>query len=296
MANKKYQTEKEVTSSTTMRNRIIAGFLVVGIAALFIYGIQTDWKFTANTAGLDDDTTTPPVVNATAYSFNVTDAVLRITTTEVISTQLKLYGMSKTGLTEQQIADRTNQFAYYTLIATLAHGQSFTPVANYQYWVSAELTGYVNQSFVPKLGENFVEMMNLTADVEMLAFNSTLGTTINQTDSRTWTVSIQAVDSDGNASVLEGYMANYQFATDTNNYVCLRVQFNTTADIAYSNVDNALEIPNGNYTFYEFPITFYDSYQFDITFNTAIGSTYEVIGFSIGYGNAASFTAWDSQN
>lgn len=216
---------------------------------------------------------------------------------------ISLYGCNVKGLTESQIGDLT--FSDFTLVETLDSGESYTPKDNYIYRAKIAGTDYVTQWIIPVLGLNVVRLMNETEDVSILCYSKpAFSTTVGGTTYRDWVIEGQALDQaegvDAKAAIDQGYMTNYDFENDKTNYVCIKIEFNTTAQLGWcefrSTGYTSNEKVSGVYLYYEIDIAFLNSFTFEIRFGSTIGTAFEPVAISVGYGNAdAGVTLWDTQ-
>jgi hypothetical protein len=145
--------------------------------------------------------------------------------------------------------------------------------------------------------------MNETEDVAMVAYSTDeLSTTINQTNYDKWTIQTQTLDGaegTGEATSKEGYVSYYDFEDDDWSYVCLEITFNTTAQLSWCDFDSSYEYNEraaGSVLFYEIECLLVGSTTFEIDLASTLGTSFEVIGMAISYGDADSNTDWDSQN
>jgi len=155
---------------------------------------------------------------------------------------------------------------------------------------------------VLSLGNNYISMANFTEDTSMVAYARDGGVTVNQTNFRDWNIlwtTLDASEGTGEQTRKEGY--KYYFDPTTNKYSTLvvKIQFNTTASTSYCELQDSYtnrETASGNYLYVEIDVLLNNQLETEFKFDTNLGTTYEVIGMSIGYGNADSNTLWDTQN
>jgi len=99
-------------------------------------------------------------------------------------------------------------------------------------------------------GENQITLAKTPTTVSVLAYNSTLGTTLSIVDSTTqqavynntdedWTVVVRALDADGETDSGVGFKPYFDFANWAQNETCVAFEFNATltSDITTSVVD-----------------------------------------------------------
>jgi len=262
---------------------------------------------------LQSSNTITPVVVETEATFLVYEQENPSIAADEDDWNLYLYKCDISEMTADEIEDLT--FSDYSLAdGTLSHEDHYTPDDDYMYYVKLNGTDIVEQWRVPTLGDNIFYRVNLTEDCAIVAYSTDeLATTVNQTNYDKWTVQTQMLDAaeaTGEAALYEGYSSYYDFEDDDDYSVVLRIEFNTTALGAWcdikeiNNVDvddlditeSPIEHSSTVYTFYEIPGLFMDSNTFEFELSSALGTAFEIIGVSFGYGNADSYTAWDSQN
>lgn len=280
--------------SVSSKQWIIAmSFIVIVVfAGLFAFG-----TLSLNLAGTGEDGFTTP----TNYTFLVSDYVTGLET-DTDYYEINIFGVDVSEMTEDEIDDLV--FADYSLEkAGVDAGDTFTPDADFDYYAKLNGSDVDEYWFVPQLGLNTLYSMNSTEDVAMISYSvDEFASTINQTNYDEWNIIIQTLDDSegtGEATTKEGYKPYYDFEDDVDYSLVLRIEFNTTALLSWCDFESAytaVESAGGNYIYYEIDAVLFGSMNLEIDLGSALGTDFECIGMSIGYGNSASFTAWDAQN
>jgi len=286
---------KKIKGTSTKTWIVAFGFIgIVTFGALFAFG-----TLSLNLAGTGEDGLT----TSTTFTFKVNDYALN-KTMDTDYYDIQLYEVDISDMTADEIEDLV--YADYTWAKALDENDTYTPDDDYMYYCKVNGSDVIEDWFVPELGLNYREIMNATEDVVMISYSvDELSSTINQTNYDEFNVHIQTLDATegtGEATSKEGYKPYYDFEDDVDYSLVLRVEFNTTALLAWCDWDstdiNVVESAGGNYIYYEIDAILAGSMDFLVDFGSALGTPggFEVIGMSIGYGNSASFTAWDAQN
>lgn len=218
--------------------------------------------------------------------------------------EIYVYRASIEDLTAEEIADLT--FADFTLDEGKDSGESYDPdLTEYTYYCKINGSDIDEQWFVPELGTNSITVMNSTEDTAMLAYSTDeLSSTILNTNYDKWTVQMQTLDAaegTGVATNKEGFLPYYDYEDDDTKYVVIRIAYNTTSQLSFCDFDSTYDYNErcvsgtNNYTYYEVDATLIGELEFDIQFDSNLGSTYEVLAIAVGYGTADSFTQWDTQ-
>jgi len=244
----------------------------------------------------------PVVVPPTQFEFLVVDYVSG-NETDDDDHDIQMYRAVITDLTADAINEFT--FADYTLDTAKDSGEKYTPdYSKYLYYSKLNGSDIDEYWFVPQLGLNTLYAMNSTEDVAMICYSvDELSSTVNQTNYDEWHIIVQTLDDTegtGVATIGEGYAPYYDFEDDADYSLVLRIEFNvTTAALSYCDWESTysvIESVSTKYIFYEIDVVLLGELVLDIDFSSGLGDTFEVIGMSIGHGNAGAFTAWDAQN
>jgi hypothetical protein len=278
--------------------------LVAGGCLITAYWDDISGWITGLSQEIDDDV---PVSNGTDFLFAANNYA---TGEDLEDARFSVYRMSIVALTDEQIEDRRNDFSYYELAETVA--SRYTP--NYDefiYMVNGSLTGFDEVWFMPELGLNTKSLLNSSesnsfAAISKNALNSTFSYVDYENDpengtiytnDREWTMYIQTLDTDGDATALEGIRSTYDFETDVRDYIVLRITTNeTTAESKWvtsvddSNVATKIAA-SGAYVYLCFNSVVLGQWSTDIKFSTALGVDFEPVTYTWGTGSESDFTA-----
>jgi len=214
---------------------------------------------------------------------------------------IQIYKCDITGMDADEIEDLT--YADYSLDASKDSGESYTPEDDEIYYAKLNGSDICEYWFIPQLGPNLLLATNLTEDVAMVAYSSDeLSTTILNSTYDKWTIQTQTLDGaegTGVATSEEGFMSYYDFEDDEWQTFIIRVEFNTTALLAWCDFETTgyevSESAGGNYIYYEIQCGIFGQDSFEIDLGSGLATTFDVVGISVCYGTADSLTAWDTQ-
>jgi hypothetical protein len=221
------------------------------------------------------------------------------------------YRASVDGLTEEEIEDLT--WADFSADGT---GDNKDPDEDYvyivkiydstssdiveQYWCSDSRI-FESKMPVLQLGENRVGIYNETEDVSLVAYAREGGVVFNQTNYREWTVlwnCLDASEGTGEWTADEGYKGYFDPSVNKYKTLTMKITFNTTASTSYCELQNGYtnrETASGNDLYIEIDVNLSGTLETEIKFSSVLGTTFEAVTCSIGYGNADSYSAWDTQ-
>ncbi len=214
------------------------------------------------------------------------------------------YKVDMSNLTDSEIENL--EYADYSYDTSFNSGGYWTPAADYKYCLKVNgsdiVETWVIDITIADVGVIDIYVANMTEDVAMACVSvDELATGLVNTTYDEWNINFQALDGaegTGSATEKEGYKAYYDFEDDAWNTVVLKISFNSTAVISY--VDLKTDVlhdtsVSGNDIYFEMKIEFTGLESVKIDFaSAALNSTVGCAGASIGYGSAASFTAWDT--
>ena len=170
-----------------------------------------------------------------------------------------------------------------------------------QYWTTDSRVADGNLPLL-QLGDNNVYLYNTTEDVSIAAW-SKLGVTVNQTDEDEWIIVTNCLDASEAAAAdvthKEGYRYYYDFENACWMAPTIKVTYNTTATSAFVALEDTLvhrEACSTVYTYIELNTNLSDVNEFHLDFGSGLGTDFEVITITFGYGNIDSYTSWDSQS
>lgn len=270
----------------------------VALIGLLILGVGFGGYFGGKALGYWGATTV--TVDSTTFDFVVLD---RVNGTEVDNDyhEIYIYRCDISSKTTDEIEDLV--YTDYTYDTSKDNGEYYTPEDDEIYWCKLNGSDIVEYWFIPVLGVNTIYALNETEDVAMVAYSTDeLSTTINQTNYDKWTIQTQTLDGaegTGEATSKEGYASYYDFEDDDWMYVNIEITFNTTAELSWCDFESNYEhneARSGSVITYEIEVLLLGSNTFEIDFGTTLGTSFEVIGIVISYGDADSNTDWDSQN
>ena len=282
---------------------------LLGISIVAIIGLSTLLiLYGAGVIG----TVTPVSTVDTEYVIIATD-LFDTTNTEDLEAELSYlwYSVDTDGMDNDDITDLS-----WTDFSADGTGDDKTPDDDYVYIVrvydasSSDIVeryvctdGRLFEGKMPvlSLGNNYLGMANFTEDTSMVAWATDGGVTVNQTNFRDWNVlwtTLDASEGTGEKTRKEGYSTYFDPTTNKYSTLVLKIQFNVTASTAYAELQDSYtnrETASGNYLYIEIDVNLQGSLETEVKFSSALGTTYEVIGMFIGYGNADSVTLWDTQ-
>lgn len=246
-----------------------------------------------------------PGVTPTTYDFYVVNYATGL---EEDDAHVYVYGCNIANKTQAEIDDLA--YSDYSLADTLdSHSVGvFTPKANYIYMAKANCSGFVDWWFKPLLGNNTVRIMNLTEDIAGIgysipSYDAELPTTFAGIHTRDYVVKMQSLDATesaaAKATTLEGFLPYYDFENAAYNWTCIRIEYNDTAALSYVEFKETFECNekcSANYTYLEINTLLLGELELNIRFASTFGTSFEVIGFAVGVGNADTFTAYDTQS
>jgi len=169
-----------------------------------------------------------------------------------------------------------------------------------QYW-SSDARLFEGKMPVLQLGDNRVGIYNETEDVSLVAYAPEGGVEFNQTNYREWNVlwnCLDASEGTGEYTADEGYKGYFDPSSNKYNTLVVKITFNTTASTSWCELQNSYtnrETASGSDLYIEIDVNLYGELKTEIKFSSALGTDFEAITVAIGYGNADSFTSWDSQ-
>ena len=291
--------EKEKRQKTVLSS--VAIIAVVGlITVLVLYGTGVIGSVTP-VSTIDDE-----------YTIVVTD-LYDSTNTDDLESELSYlwYSVDTDGMTESEIEDLT--WADFSADGT---GDDKDPEADYIYicriydasssdiverYVCTDGRIFEGKMPVLSLGENTIGMANFTEDVSMVAWATDGGVTVNQTNFREWNIlwtTLDASEGTGSYTRKEGYSTYFDPTTNKYSTLVVKIQFNTTASTSWADLQDSYtnrETDSGNYLYIEIDVNLQGHLETELKFSSALGTDFEVIGMSVGYGNADSNTLWDTQ-
>ncbi len=191
-------------------------------------------------------------------------------------------------------------YADYGLEKSVDAGDIFTPEADHIYYARINGSDIDPQWFVPALGLNTKFVMNSTESMVMVCYGKNdLSPVMNQTNQDKLILNVQTLDEDGDLTYGEGFLPYYDFENDEEMYFMVRVEFNTTADTDFVELDSASPVTvsaSGNYVYFEIDVAVVGMESFVLDFDNELGETFEAIGVAVGTGYSGSMTVADSQN
>jgi hypothetical protein len=240
-----------------------------------------------------------PGADPTAYTFTVTEVRTGVLIEDFNVTEYR-YEILETD-TDADLEELV--YADYTAeaIAAAHLNDEFDIEAEYKQVFLISATGYSSKWVNPAAGVNYVELVNQSADINMMAFETDGGSsTVNDTSDYEWTVMFVATTTD--TDYPEGFdSSNYDFVNDAFDYVAVKVTFNTTAVANWAKMDGALtEVLSGSTLIYYFTADcFSDEWNTELLeFNDSkLNDDFHVHSIALCYGNADStLTVLDTQS
>lgn len=220
------------------------------------------------------------------------------------------YGVDVEDMDDDEIED----LAWADFALADADEDDFEPEENYIYLLKATGTDICTQYWTTdarvfegdlpllELGVNDIYFYNETEDVSMLAFNHVGGTTVLNTDYDEWTIDTFCLDAsegvDADVTHLEGYKYYYNPETAMWMSPVIKIKFNATATVAFAELKSPIvnrEVCATVYLYIEMNTNLSFENDFSIDIGSGLGTTFELVDITIGWGSASSFSALDTQ-
>ncbi len=209
----------------------------------------------------------------------------------VTDAEVDLYYLNVSSYTEQEIEEVTNDmfvdFYTFNIDDVITANGSYL----YRFYVYAEnYTGYFGY---PTVGLNKVYLAKIPTLLNMLAINTELGTSFNDTDVANWSIQFNCDDE-------EGFIPFYNKTAEENSSIVVKVTFDQAANISWVDYDgnyNTNKTAIGNSVFIElYNFAFLESGILNIALDEAsLNIDFSTETIAIGYGNSNNYVELDQQ-